>query len=68
LDTFLALRRDADLKAVPVVFVTAFHDGPSGESLARLSKSRQFQPDAFLEKPVDPEDLLAVVEEVVVGG
>jgi twitching motility two-component system response regulator PilH len=64
LDTFLELRKDPDLKSVPVVFVTAFHEDRSGGTFAKLSKHREFQPDAYLEKPVDPDDLISTLDEV----
>jgi CheY-like chemotaxis protein len=64
LDTFLALRKDRILKAVPVVFVTAFHEGRTGESIARLSKRREFQPNAWLEKPVEPDELISTLDDV----
>ena len=64
LDTFLALRKDTTLKSVPVVFVTAFHEGRTGESIARLSKHREFQPNAWLEKPVEPDELISTLDEV----
>jgi CheY-like chemotaxis protein len=68
LDTFLALRKDRILKTVPVVFVTAFHEGRTGESFAKLSKHREFQPDAYLEKPVDPDELISILDEVTAAG
>jgi CheY-like chemotaxis protein len=63
-DTFLALRRDTMLASVPVVFVTAFHEGRSGKSYATLSKNRKFQPEAYLEKPVDPQELLSTLDQL----
>jgi CheY-like chemotaxis protein len=62
LDTFLEFRRDATLESIPVVFVTAFHEQGSGQSLARLSRQPRYRPDAYLEKPVEPDELVSTLD------
>jgi CheY-like chemotaxis protein len=65
LGTFLELRRDTSLKSVPVVFVTSYPEPVSGDERDFLSRRpEEFKPDAYIEKPVNPEDLLATLEQL----
>jgi CheY-like chemotaxis protein len=65
LSTFLALRRDRRLESVPVVFVTSFPEPSATDAEDFLTgRDPKFQPDAYIEKPVAPNDLLAKLEEV----
>lgn len=71
LSTLVALRKDQDLRGVPVVFVTgidatvhSIYD-PDQELRTYLKRFRHYRPDAVLEKPVSPERLLALLGELV---
>ena len=71
LSTLVALRKDPDLKTLPIVIVTGIDQevrniyGPDEHFNATLERAKKFHPDAYLEKPVDPEVLLQVVDELV---
>lgn len=64
LNTFMELRRNPNLKSIPVVFVTAFPEPDPDDQNSFLGRQKRQRPDAYLEKPVDPETLLATVEDL----
>jgi len=65
LSTFLALRKDPRLRSVPVVFVTSFPRPCAGDDHDFLTRrAPRFQPDAYLEKPVEPQYLLDTLDAV----
>ena len=65
LNTFMELRKNPRLTSIPVVFVTAYPE-PDPEDLYNfLGRQKRLRPDAYLEKPVDPETLLATLEKVM---
>ena len=64
LSTFLELRRNPELESVPVVFVTAYPEPDPGDQQSFLGRQERHRPAAYVEKPVDPDTLLAVLEEV----
>ena len=62
------LRTDADLKTTPVIVITGF----ASPEFPRLHLERFFyegravpQPEGFLEKPVDEEELLATLQKCI---
>jgi len=67
LSTFLELRRNPELESVPVVFVTAYPEPDPGDQQSFLGRQERCRPAAYLEKPVDPETLLATIKEVIDG-
>ncbi len=70
LSTLAELKRDPDLKSVPVVVVTAIDQhvhniyGSDEEFSASIGRARTIQPDAYVPKPVEPEKLMEVIENV----
>jgi len=64
LSTFTELRRNTKLRSIPVVFVTAFPEPDADDRQGFLGRQERHRPAAYLEKPVDPEALLAVLEKV----
>ena len=64
LSTFTELRRNPSLRSIPVVFVTAFPEPDPGDKRSFLGRQERHRPDAYLEKPVDADRLLAVLEDV----
>jgi CheY-like chemotaxis protein len=63
LSTFLALRKDGELRSIPVVFVTAYREPAADDPESFLARHPRFRPDGYVEKPVDPDHLIAVVEK-----
>lgn len=64
LSTFMELRKNPSLKSVPVVFVTAYPEPDPDDTQSFLGRQKRLRPDAYLEKPVDPETLLATLGKV----
>ena len=64
LNTFMELRKDPNLKSIPVVFVTAFPEPDPDDGQSFLGRQKRQRPDAYLEKPVDPETLLATLDDL----
>jgi twitching motility two-component system response regulator PilH len=64
LSTLIALRKDERTKAVPVVLVTGIQAEITHDFSAFLDRFKKHHPDAYLEKPVDPERLLKTLDEV----
>jgi len=64
LNTFMELRRNSTLTSIPVVFVTAYPEPDPDDLDNFLGRQKRLRPDAYLEKPVDPETLLATLEKV----
>ena len=64
LSTLIALRKDEKTKSVPVVLVTGIQDTLTHDFSAFLDRFKRHHPDAYLEKPVDPEKLLKTLDEV----
>lgn len=62
LAALIGLRQDQKLRDVPVILVTAAEAHPTPDTQAFLDRFRHYDPDGWIEKPIDP-DLLAVVVE-----
>jgi two-component system phosphate regulon response regulator PhoB len=66
------LKSDEQLKKIPVIMVTGV-SGETGINLESFFRNRPQEdgkdavprPEGFLEKPVDPERLLALIEQVL---
>ena len=68
-DGFVAtmdIRRDASLGDVPIVVLTGIDDHVRGEAAAKNVRSG-LAADAFLQKPIEPEELLKAVRELLTG-
>jgi twitching motility two-component system response regulator PilH len=71
LSTLVAFRKDERLRSVRIVIVTGIDQevhgiyGKDEHYDAYLGRLRRFHADAYLEKPVDPEELLATLEGVM---
>jgi len=68
LSTFMELRRDPDLRTIPVIIVSAFNEPAVGDPKSFLGRQQRYRPDAYLEKPVDPDELITVLDEVTAPG
>jgi len=65
LSTLIALRKDPSTKDVPVVLVTGIQDTLTADFEAFLDRFKKYHPDAYLQKPVTPQELLDTVESVM---
>ena len=64
LSTLVALRKDPGTKDVPVVLVTGIQDTLTHDFKNFLDRVKNHHPDAYLEKPVDPDTLTRTLQEV----
>ena len=70
LSTLVALRRDEELRSVPIVVVTGIDQevhniyGPDEHFDATMKRAKHFRPDAYVTKPIDPERLIEVLDEL----
>ena len=66
LNTFMEIRKSPSLRSIPVVFVTAYPEPELDDKNSFLGRQQRLRPDAYLEKPVDPETLGATLDRVMV--
>ncbi len=64
MSTFVALRKDPTTRAVPVVLVTGIQETLTQDFHAYLQRFKAYHPDGYIEKPVDPDKLLALLDEL----
>jgi len=64
LSTLVALRKDPKLAKVPIVIVSGIQETLTTDFREFLGKFKYRQPDAFLDKPVEPEQLLRLLDEL----
>jgi len=65
LSTLVALRKGEVTKTVPVVLVTGVQDSLTQDFEAYLGRIKNYHPDAYVQKPIEPELLLAKLDEVM---
>ena len=66
LNTFMEIRKSPRLRSIPVVFVTAYPEPELDDKNSFLGRQQRLRPDAYLEKPVHPETLVATLDRVMV--
>jgi two-component system alkaline phosphatase synthesis response regulator PhoP len=64
LSVIVELRKDPELEAVPIIVVSGIQETLTEDFRNFLSRFRHRQPDAFLDKPVDPEELMKTLESL----
>ncbi|HLA78595.1 MAG TPA: response regulator [Vicinamibacteria bacterium] len=64
LSTLIALRKDPKTSQVPVVLVTGIQEQLTHDFGNFLDRFKHYHPDAYLDKPIDPEQLLRTLEEL----
>ena len=67
LSTLIGFRKDPELKSVPVVLVTGIQETLTHDFEKFLDRFKHYNPDGYVEKPIDPENLLKLLEEVTGG-
>ncbi len=56
------LKRDPELAKIPVLMLTSYATKGSGTGIPR-SRGYELEAEDYIEKPVSPQDLLAIVEK-----
>ena len=65
MSTLVALRKDERLQEVPVILVTGIQQTLTEDFEAYLGRFKHYKADAYLAKPVQPEELLETVEKIL---
>ncbi len=65
LQTLVAIRKNPDLASLPVILVSGIQEKLTADYHAFLDRFKHYRPDAFLDKPVDPPQLFATIEQVL---
>jgi CheY-like chemotaxis protein len=64
LSVIVELRKDPELEAVPIVVISGIQETLTEDFRNFLSRFKHRQPDAFLDKPVDPAELMKTLEKL----
>jgi CheY-like chemotaxis protein len=64
LSVIVELRKDPGLSSVPIVIVSGIQATLTADFRNFLSRFKHRQPDAYLEKPIDPEELIATLDRL----
>ena len=64
LSTLVALRKDDRTKAIPVVLVTGIQETLTADFEAFLNRFKAYNPNGYMEKPIDPEKLVSTLDEL----
>jgi len=67
LSTLIALRKDDRTKAIPVVLVTGIQASLNADFEAFLSRFKTYNPNGYIEKPIDVDKLIETLDELVLG-
>lgn len=66
-DLAYKLRQSKDYKAIPILMLTSFPSGMAEKGPEKFQHilGEQWPVTEFLEKPVDPDDLISIIEEIL---
>jgi len=64
LSTLIGFRKDPTLNSVPVVLVTGIQESLTADFGQFLDRFKKYNPDGYVEKPIDPESLLKLLDEL----
>lgn len=67
LSTLVALRKDDRTKSIPVVLVTGIQENLTADFEAFLDRFKTYNPDGYIEKPINVETLISTIDELVAG-
>lgn len=65
LTALVAIRKDPSLAGLPVVIVSGIQEKLTSDYHAFLARAKHHRPDAYLDKPVNPKELLQTLEKLV---
>jgi DNA-binding response OmpR family regulator len=68
LSVLVAVRKDSALAGLRVVVVSGIQQTVTADYHAFLGHFKHFHPDAYLDKPIDAQQLLATLEALTAGG
>jgi twitching motility two-component system response regulator PilH len=67
LSTLIGFRKDPNLKSVPVVLVTGIQETLTADFEDFLDRFKHYNPDGYVEKPIDPDALLKLLDDLTGG-
>ena len=67
LSTLIGFRKDSELESVPVVLVTGIQEQLTADFENFLDRFKKYHPDGYVEKPIDPDQLLKMLDEITGG-
>jgi twitching motility two-component system response regulator PilH len=67
LSTLIGFRKDPTLKSVPVVLVTGIQESLTADFENFLDRFKHYNPDGYVEKPIDPDALLKLLDDLTGG-
>jgi CheY-like chemotaxis protein len=67
LSVLVELRRDPELSSVPIIIVSGIQATLTADFRNFLARFKYRQPDAFLDKPIDPDELIAILDRLTAG-
>lgn len=65
LTALVAIRKDPSLAGLPVVIVSGIQEKLTSDYHAFLARAKHHRPDAYLDKPVNAEELLRTLDKLV---
>jgi len=65
LAALVAIRKDPSLAGLPVIIVSGIQEKLTTDYHAFLERAKSFRPDAYLDKPVNPVELLHTLDKLV---
>jgi len=65
LAALVAIRKDPSLAGLPVIIVSGIQEKLTSDYHAFLERAKSFRPDAYLDKPVNPVELLHTLSKLV---
>jgi len=68
LSVLVAVRKDSALAGMPIVVVSGIQQTLTADYHAFLGRFKHFHPDAYLDKPIDAQQLLATLEALTASG
>jgi len=68
LSILVAVRKDPALAGLPIVVVSGVQQSLTADYHAFLGRFKHFHPDAYIDKPIDPKQLLETVDSVTSAG
>jgi CheY-like chemotaxis protein len=64
LSTLIGFRKDPQLESVPVVLVTGIQESLTADFSHFLDRFKHYNPSGYVEKPIEPEKLLEMLDEL----
>ncbi len=68
LSILVAVRKDPNLASLPIVIVSGIQQALTADYHAFLARFKHYQPDAYLDKPIDAAQMLSTLDRLTGAG